>query len=155
MGNLLKLLLRYHGFILFLLLESIAFVLLSHNSYYQQTQLFSAIQTVQSYCYDVLEDVTSYVSLKKENERLVNENARLRNMLDHYQNVDTMRKYDAIDINVYQSNIFHTKMLIKEVDLQNYLFNIDIYELLPKTRLQITNSLRQEMIEIFSGSNIY
>ncbi|HAN44397.1 MAG TPA: S-adenosylmethionine decarboxylase, partial [Ruminococcaceae bacterium] len=67
----------------------------------------------------------------------------------------TLEKYDAIDINMYQSNIFHTKMLIKEVDLQNYLFNTDVYELPPKTRLSITNSLRQEMIEIFSGMNVY
>ena len=64
-------------------------------------------------------------------------------------------KYDAIDINMYQANIFHTKMLIKEMDLQNYLFNSDIYEITPKTRLQISNNLRQEMIEIFSGVNIY
>lgn len=66
-----------------------------------------------------------------------------------------MQKYDAIDINMYQSNIFHTKMLIKDVDLQNYLFNADVYEIPPKTRLSITNSLRQEMIEIFSGMNVY
>ena len=66
-----------------------------------------------------------------------------------------LKKYDAVDVNVYQSNIFHTEMLIKEIDLQNYLFNTDVYELLPKTRLDITNSLRREMIEIFSGSNIY
>ena len=66
-----------------------------------------------------------------------------------------MARYDAVDINVYQSNIFHTKLLIKDVDLQNYLFNTDVYEIAPKTRLTITNSLRQEMIEIFSGMNIY
>lgn len=58
-------------------------------------------------------------------------------------------------LNIYQANIFHTKMLIKEMDLQNYLFNSDIYEITPKTRLQISNNLRQEMIEIFSGTNIY
>ena len=51
--------------------------------------------------------------------------------------------------------MFHTKMLIKELDLQNYLFNSDIYEIPPKTRLQISNNLRQEMIEIFSGTNIF
>ena len=67
----------------------------------------------------------------------------------------TLTKYDAIDVNVYQSNIFHTKMLIKEIQLQNYLFNTDVYELPPKERLDITNSLRREMIEIFSGMNIY
>lgn len=67
----------------------------------------------------------------------------------------TLKKYDAIDINVYQSNLFHTKMLIKEIDLQNYLFNKDVYELAPKTRLDITDSLRREMIEIFSGTNVF
>lgn len=66
-----------------------------------------------------------------------------------------LKKYDAIDINVYQANIFHTKMLIKEIDLQNYLFNADVYELPPKTRLQISDSLRKEMIEIYSAANIY
>lgn len=67
----------------------------------------------------------------------------------------TLSRYDAIDINVYQANIFHTKMLIKEVDLQNYLFNTDVYELSPKVRLDISGSLRREMIEIFSQSNVF
>ena len=67
----------------------------------------------------------------------------------------TLEKYDAIDVNVYQSNIFHTKMLIKEIDLQNYLLNTDLYELTPKQRLSIMENLRREMIEIFSGSNVY
>lgn len=75
--------------------------------------------------------------------------------IQDYIDSRTLEKYDAIDINVYQANLFHTKMLIKEVDLQNYLFNTDVYELPPKTRLNITHSLRQEMIEIFSGSNVY
>ena len=75
--------------------------------------------------------------------------------IQSYIDPKTLYKYDAVDVNVYQSNIFHTKMLIKEVVLQNYLFNSDVYELKPKARLDITNSLRQEMIEIFSGDNIF
>ena len=75
--------------------------------------------------------------------------------IQDYINDETLKRYDAIDINVYQSNLFHTKMLIKEIDLQNYLFNKDVYELPPKERLRITDSLRREMIEIFSGSNIF
>lgn len=77
------------------------------------------------------------------------------NSIQDFINPLTLQKYDAIDINVYQANIFHTKMLIKEVELKNYLFNVDVYELPPQTRLCITNSLRREMIEIFSGNNIY
>jgi S-adenosylmethionine decarboxylase len=75
--------------------------------------------------------------------------------IQDYINPDTLTKYDAIDVNVYQSNIFHTKMLIKEIELQNYLFNSDVYEIHPQQRLEITNNLRREMIEIFSGMNIY
>ena len=75
--------------------------------------------------------------------------------IQDYINHDILQKYDALDVNVYQANIFHTKMLIKDPVLQNYLFNSDVYEIPPKIRLDITNALRREMIEIFSGCNIY
>lgn len=75
--------------------------------------------------------------------------------IQDYIDSSTLLKYDAIDINVYQANLFHTKLLIKDIDLQNYLFNTDVYELPPKLRLTITESLRREMIEIFSGANVY
>ena len=75
--------------------------------------------------------------------------------IQEYIEEDTLNDYDAVDINLYQANLFHTRMLIKEPELQNYLFNTDIYEIPPKTRLAITSSLRREMIEIFSGRNVY
>ena len=67
----------------------------------------------------------------------------------------TLKRYDAVDINIYQANSYHTKMLIKDLDIQNYLFNTDAYELLPQKRLEITQNLRREMIEIFNGCNIF
>lgn len=66
-----------------------------------------------------------------------------------------LRRYDVIDVNVYEANLFHSKMMLKELDLQNYLFNTDQYELSPQTRLSIMESLRREMIEIYSGRNVY
>lgn len=75
--------------------------------------------------------------------------------IQDYIDKDILDIYDAVDINVYESNMFHTKMLIKEIELQNYLFNTDVYEISPKVRLDITNRLRREMIEIYSGRNIY
>jgi S-adenosylmethionine decarboxylase len=56
--------------------------------------------------------------------------------IQDYIDDKTLAEYDAIDVNVYQSNIFHTKMLIKEIKLQNYLFNRDVNELPPKERLE-------------------
>ena len=41
------------------------------------------------------------------------------------------------------------------IELQNYLFNTDVRELAPRNRLDITNALRKEMIEIFSGRNVF
>ena len=67
----------------------------------------------------------------------------------------TLRRYDAVDINVYSANLFHTRMMLKDIDLQNYLFKTDVYELPPMVRLEIMNNIRREMIEIFSGRNIY
>ena len=65
--------------------------------------------------------------------------------IQDYISTETLQKYDAIDINVYQANLFHTKLLIKEIELQNYLFNTDVYELSPKERLAITDRLRREI----------
>lgn len=75
--------------------------------------------------------------------------------IQDYISDETLKRYDAQDVNVYQSNIFHTKMLINEIDLDNYLFDKDPSEFTPKQRLQITDNLRKEMIEIYSGTNIY
>lgn len=75
--------------------------------------------------------------------------------IQDYISPNIMERYDAIDINVYDNNIFHTKMMIKEIELQNYLFKTDAYELPPKKRLEIMDNLRREMIEIFSGKNIF
>ena len=75
--------------------------------------------------------------------------------IQEYIAQETLDRYDAVDINLYQANLYHTRMLIKEPLLQNYLFNTDIYEIPPKERLDISSSLRREMIEIFRGRNIY
>ncbi|MBV1708398.1 MAG: adenosylmethionine decarboxylase [Erysipelothrix sp.] len=87
---------------------------------------------------------------------------RKKHFIDHkitsiqqYINKETLKNYDAVDINVYQSNIFHTKMMVNNIELQNYLYNTDKDELKPVVRREITNALYKEMIEIFSGSNIY
>jgi S-adenosylmethionine decarboxylase len=57
-------------------------------------------------------------------------------------------------VNVYQENLFHTKMLLKEFDLDNYLFGIDADDLPRNERLAITDRIQREMLEIFYGRNI-
>ena len=59
-----------------------------------------------------------------------------------------------IDVNVYQENIFHTKMMLREFDLNNYLFDITEDQLKLKDRELIRRQLKQEMLEIFNGRNM-
>ena len=66
----------------------------------------------------------------------------IKSIRDHIDE-QTLKKYDAVDVNVYQTNTFHTKMLIKEIELQNYLFNHDVYELPPQKRLEIVDNLER------------
>ena len=75
--------------------------------------------------------------------------------IQEYIDPAILRLYDTVDINVYEANLYHTKMMLKDINLQNYLFKTDAYELPPKVRLEIMDNIRREMIEIFSGRNIY
>jgi S-adenosylmethionine decarboxylase len=68
---------------------------------------------------------------------------------------DEMReKYQMIDVNVYQENLYMTKMILKEFDLDNYLFGTGKKSLLPGEKKRIKQELKREMAEIFSGRNI-
>lgn len=91
MGNLLKFILRFHEFIIFFMLESIAVTLFLRNSYYQQTQMYAAMQGVQSYCFKLTGNLTDYFSLRDDNEALLSENAKLRNLIDRYRSIDTAK----------------------------------------------------------------
>ena len=75
--------------------------------------------------------------------------------IQDFIDVKTLKKYNAIDINIYPANLFHTKMIIKDIDLQNYLFDIDVNDLPEERRKMITENLREEMIEIYSGTNVF
>ena len=74
--------------------------------------------------------------------------------IQDYIEDETIEKYSLIDMNIYQSNIFHTKMKIKDIDLDNYLFEIDQKDLSDKEKRDIFQKLNKEMTEIFYGINI-
>jgi S-adenosylmethionine decarboxylase len=63
-------------------------------------------------------------------------------------------KYEMIDVNVYQENIFHTKMHLKEFDLDTYLFEEKAKNLSFKDRLRIEAQLKREIEELFHGRNL-
>jgi len=76
------------------------------------------------------------------------------NSIQNFIAEDTKALYQMIDVNVYQENIFHTKMRLKELDLDTYLFGIDGSELETDVRERIHEQLENEVLEIFYGRNI-
>ena len=76
------------------------------------------------------------------------------NSIQNYISSKTRNLYQMIDVNVYQENIFHTKMLLKEFDLDNYLFGITKQDLKAKDKIRIKKQIKHEMMEIYTGRNI-
>lgn len=76
------------------------------------------------------------------------------NSIQNYIANKTRNLYQMIDVNVYQDNIFHTKMLLKEFDLDNYLFGTAKQDLKQKEKTRIKKQIKREMIEIYNGQNM-
>ncbi len=76
------------------------------------------------------------------------------NSIQNYIGKESRERYNMIDVNVYQENTFHTKMILKEFDLDNYLFGTAKKELPPGEKKKIKQRLKREMAEIFYGRNI-
>lgn len=75
------------------------------------------------------------------------------NSIQNYISQENKKRYNMVDVNVYQDNIFHTKMLLKNIVLEDYLFEIDPNKL-PQDEVQmITEKVKLEMQEIFYGKN--
>ena len=75
------------------------------------------------------------------------------NSIQNFITKETKKRYQMIDVNVYQENIFHTKMLIKDFELDNYLFKISEKDLSSREVRKIKQKLTKEMTEIFYGRN--
>lgn len=75
--------------------------------------------------------------------------------IQNFIDKQTLEKYEAVDVNVYGSNIYHTKMILKDIDVKNYLFKQDVSSLSKEKQSEIQLALKNEMTEIFSGKNIF
>lgn len=76
------------------------------------------------------------------------------NSIQNYLSRDTRNRYQMIDVNVYQENIFHTKMMLKQFDLDDYLFGVGKDALSAAEQRKIHAQVRQEILEMFYGRNM-
>ncbi|MEX2525551.1 MAG: adenosylmethionine decarboxylase [Gammaproteobacteria bacterium] len=76
------------------------------------------------------------------------------NSIQNYISDSTKERYQMIDANIYQEQIFHTKMVLNHFDLDDYLFQVSARDLGEEQRNDIEAKLKQEMMEIFYGRNM-
>lgn len=88
MRNLIFFIYKYYVFLIFLILEIFAFVLIYRFNHYQRASFVNYTTGVTSSLYNQVSDIKSYFNLRSVADSLQKENARLRNLLltSYYQN---------------------------------------------------------------------
>ncbi|NCA70399.1 MAG: adenosylmethionine decarboxylase [Sphingobacteriia bacterium] len=76
------------------------------------------------------------------------------NSIQNYLSTDTKNRFQMVDVNVYQENLFHTKMVVKHFKLDDYLFCIKADDLSERECKRIQKLVQRELAEIFYGRNL-
>ncbi|HCU54009.1 MAG TPA: adenosylmethionine decarboxylase, partial [Gammaproteobacteria bacterium] len=76
------------------------------------------------------------------------------NSIQNFVDKQTLARYQAMDVNIYQENIFHTKMMLKDFNLNSYLFGITESDLSAQEKKAVVQRLQREINEIYNGTNI-
>lgn len=102
MQDLLKFILRYGNFLVFILLEVVALLLVITYNDYPRSTAFSTANSLVATQYRWRSSVNDYFSLRRTNNLLAEENASLRSQLDAYQN-----HQDSIAHLPYSNGVFY------------------------------------------------
>ncbi len=74
--------------------------------------------------------------------------------IQDYLTADTLRKYQATDVNLPRENLFHTRLMVRDLTLNDYLYGKQDEDLSPEEREEIQRRVRRELSEIFQGRNL-
>lgn len=87
MRNLLQFLIRYSNFLIFVVLEVVAFILIMNNNHYQQSAVVSSANRFVASIHNIQSNIGDYFQLKKDNQLLEQENAYLKQQLMQQANL--------------------------------------------------------------------
>lgn len=126
MNDLLRFLRRYYHVFLFLLLEGICVYFISCNSYRQGSYITSIANNVSGSVNGFFDNVTSYFYLRSTNEALVQENVRLRKMVEssYVKIVNNVHKEeDTVYKQMY--SFIDARVIYKTVNKRNNFFMLN------------------------------
>lgn len=128
MQNLLRFLLKYNHWLLFIILEVISFILLFRFNSYQGSVFFTSANSLSGIICEEVSEVTSYFGLRSVNKALVERNTelellveKLKHELAHYTadttNIARLQKDVLLDYQCYPADVVNNSI----THLNNYI----------------------------------
>lgn len=124
MYNLLRLIKKYGYVLLFLILEVLCVILLINNLPYQKRKLVSFGNSISGFFFEVKTNLTNYLSLKEENQLILEYNALLMSALSKNPN----------DTSIVVDTSFSDYMFIPANVINNSIYRVNNYLIIDKGR---------------------
>jgi rod shape-determining protein MreC len=130
MRSLLNFLARYNNLIIFLILEGIAFYLLSTENSYHNTRIMKGIRGLTHGIEKRISNTSSYLHLREINESLSGENIALKNNIESLTKRENSLFFSVSD-SIYQQQYIHTpaKVINNSINRQKNFFTLNKGEL--------------------------
>ncbi len=112
MRNLIGYIIKYHFFLLFILLEFICFLILIQNNPFQKSRFLNFTNTISGSISEKTNKISNFLNLAKINQQLIIENNLLYNELEKYRNISDTSKQIIIDTaKTYQYEYIQAKVV--------------------------------------------
>ncbi len=115
---------RFRVFILFLVLEGIGFWLVVNNNPYQEAAYFNASSTATASALQLSDNVTGFIDLKQQNQKLIKENLKLKQVLIN-QAFNTISNVDSTETDTTIISLLSANVINKTLFFQNNYITID------------------------------
>jgi rod shape-determining protein MreC len=126
MRNLLIFITKYNAFFLFLIFEICSFVIYVKYNSFQKASFINSTNKVTGNFYDRADELKGYLTLREVNDKLISENAKLRNQLKTSLYIDTVSKKMVNDTNYKQQyEYISAKVINNSVNKRNNYITID------------------------------
>ena len=129
MRNLLNFLAKYNGLIIFLILEGIAFYLLSTENNYHNTRIVQGLKSITQVIEKRMSNTRAYFHLGEINQELADENASLKDSLERLSDrlKEKNLKFYTVSDTIYRQKYVYTaaRVIDNSINRQKNFFTLD------------------------------
>ncbi len=68
-------------------------------------------------------------------------------------NVNLLSKYDAHEMNILRSNIYHLKLVVNKINIEDYVTDLNVEELSMQEKFKVKRVINDEILTIFTNKN--